>query len=233
MTARQGYPFTVGLPGSDAEYSFLIGPPSITLDAAMTTPLPSVVAAVEPWDRRPAQEIVGTADVTGGKSNVGDAFAARNACSCDIVALSAEDAAEELTEAADSEDEDELEAADELAELEELELLEDAEELDPGLAALSLLDTLKGPLESVLVPLPHAATSAEPADKPAKRRKSRRRYELMSTHPPYRECHRPRVVRCSCPSHATHSWGEFSTATRRARAHRRRRRQTGRDTPAE
>ena len=210
MTARQGYPFTVGLPGSDAEYSFRIGPPSITLDAATITPLSSVVAAIWPWERRPAQEIFGTTDAMGGRSNVGDACSARYARSCDMVALSVGDVAEELAEAADSEDEDELEAADELAMLEELELLEDAEELEPGAAALSLLDIPE--CESVPVP-PHAATSADPADRPANRRKSRRRYELMSTHRPSQECHRPHLVRRSCPSHATHSCGELSTAT--------------------
>jgi hypothetical protein len=175
LTVRQGYPFTDGVPGSDAEYSFLTGPPSIALEAAMITPLPSVVPAVASSARRLTQEIFGATAATEGRSKVGDAWSARYVCNCDIVALKLEeDAADELNDAADSEDEDELAAAEELAESEELELLEDAEELDCWVGVLSLPDACPtGPLESVLV-APHAATSAEPADKPANRRKSRR-----------------------------------------------------------
>ena len=171
LTAKQAYPFTVGFPGSDAEYSFLTGPPIIALEAATITPLLSVVPAVPSSVRRLTQEIFGASAAIGGKSNVGDALSARYICNCDIVALNVEeeDAPEELTEAADSEDDDEL------AETEELELLEDVEELDCWAAPLSLPDAFPtGPLESVLAE-PHAATSAEPADKPANRRKSRRR----------------------------------------------------------
>jgi hypothetical protein len=101
----------------------------------------------------------------GGRSKVGDAYSARYARSCAIVALSVGEVADELTEAAELEDEDELEAAEELAR---------DEELDPWAAALSLLDTPRGPLESALAPPPHDATRAEPADKPANLRKSRR-----------------------------------------------------------
>ncbi|HUN24782.1 MAG TPA: hypothetical protein VMU67_00640 [Steroidobacteraceae bacterium] len=125
--------------------------------------MPKVVPAVWPSVRRPTQEILGTAAVAGGNAKVGDAFSARYDCNCAIVALN--------VEAAD----DELEAAEELAELEELDELAELEALDCGAAALSLLDAVvpEGPLEFALVP-PQAATRAEPADKPASRRKSRR-----------------------------------------------------------
>jgi hypothetical protein len=69
----QGYPFTVGLPAKDAEYSLLTGPPIMELETAMITPFPSVLPAVWPLPVKLTHEMVGTLVAAAGRSKVGDA----------------------------------------------------------------------------------------------------------------------------------------------------------------